>query len=63
MDDSSYRLNFDLGKESGTRHHSYKERRRMSKTAKFVVKCGKYSPAKFTNLYIYCITRRKDNHF
>jgi hypothetical protein len=34
MDDSSYRLNFDQGKKNEIQHHSWKERLRMSKTAK-----------------------------
>jgi hypothetical protein len=34
MGDSSYRLNFDQGKKNEIQHHSWKERLRMSKTAK-----------------------------
>ena len=34
MSDSSYRLNFDQGKQNEIQHHSSKERLRMSKTAK-----------------------------
>jgi hypothetical protein len=35
MDDSSYRLNFDLGKRNKIHHHSQKERVKISKIAKF----------------------------
>jgi hypothetical protein len=35
MDDSSYRLNFDLGKKNKIHHHSEKEHVKISKTAKF----------------------------
>jgi hypothetical protein len=34
MGDSSYRLNFDQGKKNEIQYHSWKERLRMSKTAK-----------------------------
>jgi hypothetical protein len=34
MGDSSYRLNFDLGKKNEIQHRSWKEHLRMSKTAK-----------------------------
>ena len=35
MDDSSYRRNFDLGKNDENHYHSWKERLKMSKIAKF----------------------------
>jgi hypothetical protein len=35
MDDSSYRLNFDLGKKNKIHHHSWKEHVKISKIAKF----------------------------
>jgi hypothetical protein len=35
MDDSSYRLNFDLGKKNKIHHHSQKEHVEISKIAKF----------------------------
>ena len=35
IDDSSYRLNFDLGKKNKIHHHSYKEHVKISKIAKF----------------------------
>jgi hypothetical protein len=35
MDDSSYRLNFDLGKKYKIHHHSWKEHVKISKIAKF----------------------------
>jgi hypothetical protein len=35
IDDSSYRLNFDLGKKNKIHHHSYKEHVIISKIAKF----------------------------
>ena len=35
MDDSSYRLNFDLGKKNKIHHHSQKERVKISKIAMF----------------------------
>jgi hypothetical protein len=34
MGGSSYRLDFDQGKKNEIQHHSWKERLRMSKTAK-----------------------------
>jgi hypothetical protein len=35
IDDSSYRLNFDLGKKNKIHHHSQKEHVKISKIAKF----------------------------
>ena len=35
MDDSSYRLNFDLGKKNEIHHYSKKEQLKISKIAKF----------------------------
>ena len=35
MDDSSYKLNLDLGKKNKIHHHSWKEHVKMSKIAKF----------------------------
>jgi hypothetical protein len=35
MDDSSYRLNFDLGKKNKIHHHNQKEHVKISKIAKF----------------------------
>jgi hypothetical protein len=35
MDDSSYRLNFDLGKKNKIHHHSQQEHVEISKIAKF----------------------------
>jgi hypothetical protein len=35
MDDSSYRLSFDLGKKKIIHHHSWKEHVKISKIAKF----------------------------
>jgi hypothetical protein len=35
MDDSSYRLYFDLGKKNKIHHHSLKEHVKISKIAKF----------------------------
>jgi hypothetical protein len=35
MDDSSYRLNFDLGKKNKIHHHSEKEHVKISKIARF----------------------------
>jgi hypothetical protein len=35
MDNSSYRLNFDLGTKNKIHHHSYKEHVKISKIAKF----------------------------
>jgi hypothetical protein len=38
MDDSSYRLNFDLGKKNKIHHHSY----RKSSMLKFISKIAKF---------------------
>jgi hypothetical protein len=38
MDDSSYRRNFDLDKKNEIHYHSWKERLKMSKIAKFCCK-------------------------
>ena len=35
MDDSSYRLNFDLGKKNEIHHYRWKEPHKISKIAKF----------------------------
>ncbi len=35
VDDSSYRLNLDLGKKNKIHHYSYKEHPKVSKIAKF----------------------------
>ena len=35
MDDSSYRLYFDIGKKNEIHHYSYKEHLKISKIAKF----------------------------
>jgi hypothetical protein len=70
MNDSSYRLNFDLGKKNKIRHYSWKEHAKNSLTElvnckvwlRNVVKCGKYSPAKFPNFVLICITCGKMHH-
>ena len=35
IEDSRYRLNFDLGKKNEIHHYSYKEHLKISKIAKF----------------------------
>ena len=52
MDDSSYRLNFNLGKKNEIYHHNYKEHLKISKITKF----GRemlYSSAKFVVIFLY----------
>ncbi len=67
MDDSSYRLNFDLGKKNEIHHYSY--RKNILKLVKFqslvarCCKCARYSPANFTNFVYLCITHRNLHHF
>ena len=60
MVSSHYRLILKLGKEMQINHHSSKEHTKMSKIAKVwlrnVIKCGKYSLAKFENFVFVCIT-------
>jgi hypothetical protein len=63
MDDSSYRLNFDLGKKNKIHHHSEKEHVKISKIAKFgremLQNAEKYSPTKFANFVLIFITHGK----
>jgi hypothetical protein len=61
MDDSSYRLNFDLGKKNEIHHRNWKEHLKISKIAKFG--CEIYSPAKFANFVLFCIAHGKVHHF
>jgi hypothetical protein len=62
IDDSSYGLNFDLGKKN----KKTTARKSMLTLVKVwprnVVKCGKYSPAKFANFVLISITHGKMHH-
>ena len=63
MGDSSYRQNFYQSKKNEIQHHSYKERLRMSKTAKIGNEENIYSPVKFANFVYICITHGKITTF
>ncbi len=57
IDDSSYRLNVDLGKKDEIHHYSYKEHLKISKIAKFgretLSKCGNDHPVNFANFVCF----------
>jgi hypothetical protein len=67
MDDSSYRRNSDLDKKNEIHYHSWKEHLKMSKIAKFGCELlwneENIALWSLKILYIFGITRGKNNHF